>query len=89
VLDDASDDPYANAEEVARAYLEARGIRIVSVRRVSGGPFVYIKVTEGRCVVEHISTQYSSDDTNDVFWGPGRYRQREPTYGWNTGVRVG
>lgn len=64
-----SDESYADAEEIIRAYTDARGIRIVSVRHLTG-PFSVIKREDGQCALIDVSTQYEGESI-DAFWIAG------------------
>jgi hypothetical protein len=63
---DRSDDPYADAEEIARAFGDALGVQAVSVERV-GGPFVRVKLRSGECVLVDVSTRFNGEGT-DTLW---------------------
>ena len=64
VLYDASEsregDSYADAEEIVSAAFDVAGIRVESVRRLTG-PYVLVKREAGECTLVDVSTQYENE----------------------------
>lgn len=63
---DDGPDPYADSEEIARAFGDVLGVQAESVERV-GGPFVRVKLRSGECVLVDVSTRFDGEAT-DQLW---------------------
>jgi hypothetical protein len=67
---DGAEDPYANAEDIAQAWMNVYGER-ATVSRVAG-PFVMVRPQTRPCFLVDVSTQYEGGGgVDDNFWASG------------------